>query len=88
MAVGAAGAFAPFVMKVERVSIANGVVTYRDWAAVAGGATAILFALIAIPFVRRAKVPPLWIAVVILAGLGGYQIARGFGAFATLVVER
>ena len=87
LAIAAAGAVAPFIVSSASTSFStvNGEITrfvYRDWIAVAGGGSAVLFGLLAVVFSLRAKAMGLVAAAAVIALLGGYQIARGLGVFA------
>jgi TPR repeat protein len=56
---------------------------YRDWIAIGGGGIAAVLGLAAIAMALRTRPRPLMIAsAAAVLALGGYQIARGFGAFA------
>ena len=84
-----AAALAPFAVSLRRITLAtsDGVVTdvtYRDWIAIAGGAVALTLATTAAWRAARA-LPRRTLAVALalgLAGLGGLQVARGFGLVA------
>lgn len=79
-------ALAPFAVSLRRITWAtrDGVVTdvtYRDWIAIVGGALALALATTAAWRAARA-LPRRTLAVVLalgIAGLGGLQVARGFG---------
>ena len=100
-ALGAMAGALPFVIHVasassmtaDRIVVAS---TYRDWAAVSGGAVALACALAAIGVAVRARATPprvtdstgaavsaapIVMAGLLVAALGGYQLARGFGVF-------
>ena len=81
---GGIAGLVPFVLTVTTTKIAttNGhsVVTFRDWAAVGGGAVAALCGLVAIALAARTRAAStIGLGVVVLA-LGGLQLGRGFGA--------
>lgn len=83
---GAIAALTPFVISSASSSTVtvNGKVvesTYRDWFAIFGGGVALACALAAIWFVHReGRTPKVLGAIAAVAAVGGYQVARGFGA--------
>lgn len=78
LALGGAAGAVPFVISVA--SWNNG--TYRDWIAIAGGAVAAVCGVVAVLLAVRAKSGAGFVAgAALIAALGGYQLARGFGAF-------
>lgn len=86
--IGAGGivGLAPFVfsMSASSYSTVNGVVqhaVYRDWFAVAGGVIAAALGLLGLA--TAAKKPATIALGLAVIALGGFQIARGFGAFWT-----
>lgn len=83
---GAIAGAVPFAISMANASYStvNGEVvsaTYRDWVAIGGGAAAVICGLAAIAAFARATKLPLAAAGLAVVALGGYQIARGFGAF-------
>jgi len=88
---GAIAGVVPFVISNARgsYSVVNGEVvaaTYRDWIAVGGGTAAVILGLAAIATFARSN-KAFAAAGLAIAALGGYQIARGMGAFWTPPVE-
>lgn len=84
--VGVIAGLLPFVASASKASYStvNGEVVdlkYSDIVAQAGGAVAVLCGLIALAMVVKAKKPPMIAAAVAVMALGGFQLARGFGAF-------
>ncbi len=91
MIAAAIGAGVPMVFSMHSSSsqTVNGVVThfeYRDWPAVIGGATALIFGLLLVIQVVRKKLSPSklgYVALGLVLLAGGRHVARGLGAFAT-----
>jgi hypothetical protein len=84
--VGAAMALLPFSISSSTSSyeMVNGEIvasTYRDWFAILGGITGAACALIAVAMGLRQRAWALAGGAVLVAALGSYQVARGFGAF-------
>jgi hypothetical protein len=82
--VGLAIGVAPFAASVTTLSNVGGHVTYRDWVAIPGGAIAAGFGAAALVMTLRGrrKLGMLALAIGVVA-LGAYQLARGFGVFAS-----
>jgi uncharacterized protein len=91
--IGAIAGAIPFLVHVSSSSMqtVNGVVTsfvYRDWIAVAGGAGAVGFGIASLLAGRGALVrTQAIVAALAVIGLGGWQIASGFGVFAARSTE-
>lgn len=84
--VGALAGLLPFAISSAKASYStvNGEVVdlqYSDVVAQGGGAVAVLCGLIALAMAAKAKKTPMIAAAVVVMVLGGFQLARGFGAF-------